>query len=128
MIINYSGQPVKNNFEFSNIDLPYGNYTLTVLNIQGLINSPPKFDDFYEISCNLIAREDGNPHKVIGYFFLEGGSSFVEYTPTQKFSYKLHVLNFSSTELKIRGVRTDQYLNFDFATTQLEVIDSYGRL
>lgn len=128
MIINYSGHPLKNVFEFSNINLCYGNYTFSLLNLQGLLKSPPKFDDFYEISCNLIAREEGNPHKVIGYIFLEGGSPFINYQPTQKISYKLHVLNFSSTELKLRGVRSDQFLSFDLATTQIEVIDSYGRL
>lgn len=128
MILNYSGKPENTVFYLSNINLPYGNYTLSLIHFQGIIESSPKFDDFYEISCNLIAREDGNPHKVIGYTFLEAGSFLVEYQPTQKLAYKLHVLDFSSTELKFRGVTSDQILTFTCATTQIEVIDSYGRL
>ena len=128
MIINFSGSPVKHSFDLASINLPYGYYTLSLLNFQGLIDSTPKFDDFYEISCNLIAREDGNPHKVIGYTYLDSQSNVLEYKPTQKIAYKLHVLDFSATELKFRGVRSDKILNFTFATTQIEVINSYGRL
>lgn len=128
MIINYSGVPAQNIIEFRNVTLPYGNYSFSLINFQGFLISPPKFTDLYEITSNLISREDGNPHRIIGYIMLEGQSPVLTYQPTHKLAYKLQHLDLFSSELIFRGIVSDTILKFSHVAVQLEVKDTYGRL
>ena len=128
MIINYSGKPDENIIQFQNISLPYGNYSFSLLDFQGFITNAPKYTDFYEITSNLIAREDGNPHRIIGYTSVEGQSTILKYQPTHKIAYKLQNLDLFASELIFRGITSDNILNFSYITAQIEVNDTYGRI
>ena len=86
-----------------------------------------KAGEVFEISTNLIARDDANPHRVVDYLFVPEGSNIVSYKPTHSLEYKLRVLELSNAEIKFRGLSSDIILEFSQVAAQFIISETYGR-
>ena len=127
MILNISGEPSRNTVHLNPLNLDYGNYKLSFNNFLGYLTTPLKSGEIFEISTNLISRDDANPHRVVGYVFIPEGSFVVSYTPTHLFEYKLRVLELSNAEIKFRGLSSDKILEFSQIAAQIQISETYGR-
>lgn len=127
MILNISGEPFLSTVSFHPINLGYGNYTLALNNFIGYLNSPMKAGEVFEISTNLITRDDANPHRIVDYLFVPEGSNIVSYKPTHLLEYKLRVLELSNAEIKFRGLSSDIILEFSQVAAQFIISETYGR-
>ena len=128
MIMNISGAINDHTIETPEIHLPYGNYSFSLLNFIGNLEHPIKFSEIIEISCNLVQRDEANPHRVIGFFESEDGSLSLKFTPTQKIEYKLRVNEISGLEIKLRGLTSDQIFKFTKVALQIQIEETYARL
>lgn len=79
----------------------------------------------YRIICNLIGREDGNSHGIIGFVYIES-KNVVEFQPTHSPWYKLRFQEISFAEIILQSVTTDENINFEELAFQFEVSEIYG--
>ena len=127
MILNISGEPSSCSLTLNPVSLPYGNYNLSLQNFLGYLSTPLKSGEIFEISTNLITRDDANPHRVIDYVYIDGASSLVSFKPTHSQEYKLRVLELSNAEVKFRGLSSDIILDFSQVAIQFKISETYGR-
>ena len=128
MILNISGEPSSNSLTLNPINLPYGNYNLSLRNFLGYLTTPLKSGEIFEISTNLITRDDANPHRIIDYVYVDEDSFLISFKPTQPLEYKLRVLELSNAEIKFRGLSSDKTLEFTQVALQFKITETYGRL
>ena len=127
MILNITGVPNNNTITIPPISLPYGNYSFSLLYFSGFLETPAKFSETVELSCNLITRDSANPHRVISYIDLVDGALSVQFTPTHILEYKLRVLDITCLEFKFRGLASDQILQFSQVVFQIKIDETYAR-
>ena len=128
MILNISGEPASNSLTLNPINLPYGNYNLSLRNFLGYLTTPLKSGEIFEISTNLITRDDANPHRIIDYVYVPEDSFLISFKPTHPLEYKLRVLELSNAEIKFRGLSSDKILEFTQVALQFKITETYGRL
>ena len=128
MILNISGEPTSNCLTLNPINLPYGNYNLSLRNFLGYLTTPLKSGEIFEISTNLITRDDANPHRIIDYVYVQEDSFLISFKPTHPLEYKLRVLELSNAEIKFRGLSSDKTLEFTQVALQFKITETYGRL
>ena len=81
----------------------------------------------YQLSSNLIQRDDGNIHRALFYMYLEKGTNHVDITPTQSYKYKLRLYEISSAEFSFCLLKTQEIIPISEAAFQLDIVESYGR-
>ena len=86
-----------------------------------------KISEIIEISCDLVVRDEANPHRIIGFFEVFQDIDFINFTPTHLLNYKLRVFDISSLELKFRGLTSDQNLEFSQVAFQIKIEQTYAR-
>ena len=128
MILNISGEPTSHSLTLNPINLPYGNYNLSLQHFLGYLSAPLKSGEIFEISTNLITRDDANPHRIIDYVYVDEDSFLISFKPTQPLEYKLRVLELSNAEIKFRGLSSDKILEFTQVALQFKITETYGRL
>ena len=80
----------------------------------------------YEITIDIIRREDGNPHRILDTVLIDKPTHFFNYTPTQSNEYKLSRYEINSLDLKILSKGTHE-INFQEIYISFEVRETYGR-
>ena len=121
MIINISGQTSP--FKFGRIELKaFRPYKIRLINLHAILTS--KADaGIYQISTNLIDRENGNSDRILAYVRLDRKQTFLDFTPTQIIWYKLRLHDFSSSEIKLKSIISDEELFFAEFSCQFEIED-----
>ena len=99
----------------------------SLINFIGILNAPLKISEIIEISCDLVVRDEANPHRIIGFFEVFQDNDFINFTPTHLLNYKLRVFDISSLELKFRGLTSDQNLEFSQVAFQIKIEQTYAR-
>ena len=124
MIINISGKISP--FKFERIELKvFRPYKIRLINLHAIFTS--KADaGIYQISTNLIDRENGNSDRILAYVRLERKQTFLDCTPTQTIWYKLRLHDFSSSDIKLTSITSDTELFFSEFSCQFEIED--GRI
>ena len=120
MIINIEGKNspyVIKRIECDN----FRHYSLRLISLNGIISSYVH-GGLYKIETNIIDREGGNSDRVLAYFRLNRKSHLVDYTPTQLVWYKLRLSDFSSLDINLRSITSDEKLYFSEFACQLELI------
>lgn len=127
MIINHSSRKTWELWQIDGISFdPNKTFSICLLNFTGKIINLIKQDGIYEISTNLINRDDGNVSGVIGYVYLTIDDYYVLYQPTQKIQYKLRFPDLNSSVFKFRSIATDAVIKFSEISFQLEIQETYG--
>ena len=124
MIINISGKTSP--FKFERIELKaFRPYKIRLINLHAIFTS--KADaGIYQISTNLIDRENGNSDRILAYVRLDRKQTFLDFTPTQTIWYKLRLHDFSSSDIKLTSITSDTELFFSEFSCQFEIED--GRI
>ena len=124
MIINISGKTSP--FKFERIELKaFRPYKIRLINLHAIFTS--KADaGIYKISTNLIDRENGNSDRILAYVRLDRKQTFLDFTPTQTIWYKLRLHDFSSSDIKLTSITSDEELFFSEFSCQFEIED--GRI
>jgi len=103
------------------------NWEFSVINFVAVFKKPVKYEGIYELSTNMIQRDDGNLPRAIAYMFITTGSSHVVFSPTQKLCYKLRFHDLSNTVFNFRAVGTNETVDFAEVAFQIEIRETYGR-
>ena len=124
MIINISGK--SSPFKFERIELKaFRRYKIRLINLHAILTS--KADaGIYQISTNIIDRENGNSDRILTYVRLDRKQTFLDFTPTQTIWYKLRLHDFSSSDIKLTSITSDEELFFSEFSCQFEIED--GRI
>ena len=124
MIINISGKTSP--FKFERIQLKtFRPYKIRLINLHAILTS--KADaGIYQISTNLIDRENGNSDRILAYVRLDRKQTFLDFTPTQTIWYKLRLHDFSYSDIKLTSITSDEELFFSEFSCQFEIED--GRI
>ena len=121
MIVNISGS--KSPYKFNRIDLkPFRNYKIRLLDLHAIFTSRVEAG-IYQICTNIIDRENGNSDRILAYVRLERKQTFLDLTPTQIIWYKLRLHDFSSSEIKLKSIISDEELFFAEFSCQFEIED-----
>jgi hypothetical protein len=127
MIINHSSKKIWDLWNINGISFDQNKtFSLRLLNFTGKILNLIKHDGIYEISTNLINRDDGNVSGVIGYVYLTVDYLYVSYQPTQNILYKLRFPDLNSSVFRFRSIETDAVVKFSEISFQLEIQETYG--
>ena len=123
MLLNFSG--ATSPYSIERVELPpFRPHKLRVLSILGMLREYAT-PGLYKITCDLIEREPGNQHKILGFVIINRKQLFIEFQPTHSIWYKLRYHEISFADVKIQSTKTDEILIFDEFSIQFEVSDSY---
>jgi hypothetical protein len=127
MIINHSSRKISELWTINGISFDQNKpFSFRLLNFTGIIHKFIKIDGIYEISTNLISRDDGNVLGVIGYIYLATDDSYISYQPTQIIHYKLRFPDLNLSVFQFRSIATDETISFSEIAFQLEIQETYG--
>ena len=121
MIINVEGK--NSPFAVHRIELEqFGRYSIRLIAIHGVISSYVH-GGVYKICSNLIDRENGNSERVLAYLRLDRKTHILEFTPTLNIWYKLRLTDFSSLDVTLHSITTDEKIYFSEFACQFEIIE-----
>ena len=103
------------------------NWDFSVRNFVGVFQDSIKSSGIFVLYTNMIEQDDGNLPRAICYIHLEGGSSYVNYSPTQPLRYKLRFHDMSQTLFTFRSLGSNREIIFKEAAFQIEITETYGR-
>ena len=125
MILNISGFSAP--FKFNRIELkPCQKYQIRLIDIHAIFTEKAEAG-IYQLSSNLIDRENGNSERILTYIRLNRKQTSLDFTPTQKIWYKLRLHDFSSTDIKLKSIKSDEEIYFSEFSCQFEIRDN-GRI
>ena len=128
MIVNFWSSSHSNQYKIDTVTFPENKkWELSLVNFIAVFRNPITHTGIYELSTNMIERDDGNIPRTICYIFLESDSSNVNFTPTQKLHYKLRFHDLSATVFKFRSLATSEIIYFSEVAFQIEIRETYGR-
>ena len=128
MIVNFCSSNSKGVYELDHVLFDENlRWEFSLLNFVGVFKGRIKHEGIYELSTNMIERDDGNLPRAIAYLFISTDSSHVTLSPTQKLSYKLRFHDLSSTVFNLRAIATNDIVSFSEVAFQIEIRETYGR-
>ena len=124
MIINISGSDSP--FKFNRIDLKaFRTYRIRLIDLHAIF-SKKSDSGIYQLCTNIIDRENGNSDRILAFVRLEKKQTFLDFTPTQTIWYKLRLHDFSSSDIKLKSIISDEEIFFSEFSCQFEIED--GRI
>ena len=124
MLLNFSGSTSP--YSIERVELPpFRPHKLRVLSILGMLREYAT-PGLYKITCDLIEREPGNQHKILGFVIINRKQIFLEFQPTHSIWYKLRYHDINLADIKFQSVTTDEIIIFEEFSIQLEVRETYG--
>ena len=119
MILNISGSNAP--YRFNRVELrQYRKYKIRLLDFHAIFTS--KADaGIYQLCTNIIEREHGNSDRFLAYVRLDRKQTHLDLTPTQLIWYKLRLLDFSSSDIKLKSISTDEEIFFSELSCQFEI-------
>ena len=125
MILNISGFSAP--FKFNRIELkPCQVYQIRLIALHGIFTEKAEAG-IYQLSSNLIDRENGNSERILAYIRLNRKQTSLDFTPTQIIWYKLRLHDFSSSDIKLKSITSDEEIYFSEFSCQFEIRDN-GRI
>ena len=126
MIINYSSNDPHKFWGQVNLKLEENTvWNFKLLNFVGKFHSKIKSSGVYEISTNMIERDEANARGVVGYVILDENLKFLNFQPTHLPTYKMRFSELCSTVFDLRSVRTGENLKFEELAFTLEISNSH---
>ena len=119
MILNIHGNSspyLVNRIQFNQ----FRTYSIRLVLFRGVISSYVP-GGIYKLCSNVIDREVGNSERILTYIRLNRKSHTVDFTPTQSVWYKLRLLDFSSLELNLQSIASDEKIIFSEFCCQFEI-------
>ena len=124
MIINVSGS-----FQSAQIDRiqlnQFDDYSIRLIAFHAIFTSKADLG-IYKLCTNLIDRENGSSERILAYIRLDKRQAALDFTPTQTIWYKLRLHDFSSSDIKLTSITSDEELFFSEFSCQFEIED--GRI
>lgn len=125
MILNISGFSAP--FKFNRIELnQFRRYKIRLISLHATFTRKAEAG-IYQICTNIIDRENGNSDRVLAYVRLDRKQTFLDFTPTQSIWYKLRLHEFSSSDIKLKSITSDEELFFSEFSCQFEITEN-GRI
>ena len=110
MILNISGFSTP--FKFKRIELrQFRRYQIRLIAIHAIFEHKAEAG-IYQICTNIIERENGNSERILAYVRLDRKQTILDFTPTQKIWYKLRLHDFSSSDIKLKSIKSDEVIFF----------------
>ena len=125
MILNISGFSAP--FQFNRIELKqFRRYKIRLISLHATFTRKAEAG-IYQICTNIIDRENGNSDRVLAYVRLDRKKTTLDYTPTQSIWYKLRLHEFSTSDIKLKSITSDEELFFSEFSCQFEIVEN-GRI
>ena len=120
MIVNISGH--NSPFKFERITLKqFRRYKIRLLTLN--VNFTTKANaGIYKLTTNIIERGDGNSERILAYIRLNRKQISLDFTPSQVVWYKLRVNDFSTTDIKLQSIESNESLFFTDFAAQFEIL------
>jgi hypothetical protein len=127
MIINHSSCNMWELYKITGITFNQNkDWSFRLLSLVGELSSPLTKAGIYELSTNLIHRDEGNSSGVIGYMYLNHDDSSITFQPTQVPCYKLRFPDLCYSLFNLRSVGSSVYIRFKTIALQIEIKETYG--
>ena len=124
MILSLQGS--KTPFKIERVQLDtYSDYRIRLISLNGLLTAKPSYG-VYKITTNLIQRELGSTSRVLAFYIIDERKKIVTFTPQSKNWFKLKRKDFSSADVKLTSLTSDEELFFDEFSCQFEILETYG--
>ena len=119
MILNITGSTSP--FKFNRIELRrYRRYKIRLVDLHA--NFASKADaGIYQLCTNIIDREHGNSDRILAFVRLDRKQTQLDFTPTQLIWYKLRLLDFASSDIKLKSISKDKEIFFTELSCQFEI-------
>ena len=125
MILNISGFSAP--FKFNRIELKqFRRYKIRLISLHAIFTHKAEAG-VYQICTNIIECESGNSDRILAYVRLNRKQTFLDFTPTQILWYKLRLHDFSSSDIKLKSITSDEEIVFSEFSCQLEITEN-GRI
>ena len=120
MIVNISGH--NSPFKFERITLKqFRRYKIRLLTLNANFTTKANAG-IYKLTTNIIERGDGNSERILAYIRLNRKQISLDFTPSQVVWYKLRVNDFSTTDIKLQSIESNESLFFTDFAAQFEIL------
>ena len=124
MLLNCYGS--NSPYTIERIELPcFRPHKLRVISLIGIVKEYAS-PGLYRITCDLIEREPGNQHRILGFVIVTHKQLYIEFQPTHSIWYKLRFTEINFADIEFQSVTSDESIIFEEFSFQLEVSEAYG--
>lgn len=127
MIVNYSSNNPDKFWGQINVKLTDNKpWKFKMLNFMGKFGSKVQTNGVYELSTNMIERDETNCDGVIGYVILDKHDKFLNFQPTHLAAYKIRFTELCSAVFDLRSVSTGENIKFVELGLTIEISESHA--
>ena len=94
-------------------------FRLSVMSFRCVLEESLTRHTIFYLKCNIISKNETNPHQIICFISGRRGSNFLSYVPPQNISYKLTTVDFIHENFTLHSL--DDHSEIEFATAALQI-------